>query len=78
MQQWEFKREHGWDENKMTLLGNEGWELVGVESFSGNYYLFKRPKNVSISTENQSDSVSKSFTQRKEWTMEEMFPGIGK
>lgn len=79
MQQWEYLKRTGPNDYELQKLGNEGWELVAVASAYGNDYIFKRPKNVTISTENyQSNSGSQSYTQKKEWTMEEMFPGIGK
>ena len=83
MQQWEYKRlilaRVNDIDKEMEILGNNGWELVAIDNYAGNFYLFKRPKNVTISTENyQSNSSSQSYTARKEWSMEELFPGIGK
>lgn len=85
MQQWEYKilnsRSINNIEDEINKLGNQGWELVNVVSIGGSGvdYNFKRPKNVSITAEHyQSNSSSQSYTQRKEWTMEEIFPGIGK
>lgn len=79
MQQWEYFRKKDLSDIELAQLGNEGWELVAATVGTGTMYIFKRPKNVTISTENyQSNSASQSYTARKEWSMEEIFPGIGK
>lgn len=79
MQQWEYFRKKDLSDIELAQLGNEGWELVAATVGTGTMYIFKRPKNITISTEhNQSNSSTQLYTQRKEWTMEEMFPGIEK
>lgn len=55
LQKWEYKSvDKSWvtvSEDKMNKLGNEGWELVAIETqeVSGQTtqvrYVFKRPKN---------------------------------
>ena len=53
MQQWEYKVEEIYDvwdsENRLNIVGRDGWELVGIyrESLCGVnqvYAVFKRPK----------------------------------
>lgn len=45
---WEYKVEHSPGESKINQLGDEGWELVAIQSPSQNIlvstYVFKRPK----------------------------------
>jgi hypothetical protein len=41
---WEYRIVTGWDENQMTRLGADGWELVAVDASRGdvNRAFFKR------------------------------------
>lgn len=76
MQQWEYFRKRSVSDSELTNLGNDGWELVGITATAGNgiEYVFKRPKNVQYS--NNSISQQKQSTPVKEYSMEDLFPGI--
>lgn len=85
MQQWEYLRLNTYlkhdelmkkygtsDVDKiLNIIGRNGWELVSCPS-SGEY-VFKKPITETSATGSYS---SQSYTQRKEWKMEEIFPGI--
>jgi hypothetical protein len=47
-QKWQYKVEHSPAENKINQLGEDGWELVAIQSPSQNIlvstYVFKRAK----------------------------------
>ena len=80
MQQWEYKilnsRKTSNIEYEMNVLGKQGWELVNVVCIGGSGvdYNFKRPINDSFT--NNITSQSSQSAPVKEWTMEEIFPGI--
>ena len=47
-QQWEYKMTSGVSESDLNKLGEQGWELTGIQrNFDNNgaTYFFKRPRN---------------------------------
>ena len=78
MQQWEYLVRKNVNESELNTLGKDGWELVFVHS-PGCYceYTFKRPK-ITIQSQKIPLFNQQTYTSKKEWTMEEIFPGIEK
>lgn len=74
MQQWEYFRKKDLSDFELAELGNKGWELVAATPCTGVLYIFKRPKNIPQS--NNSTSQSSQTTPEKEWSMQDLFPGI--
>ena len=79
MQQWEYLVKKRCSDYELTQFGNQGWELVSVDGASGGgtCFYFKRPKNTTNDLTNQTTSLqSNKTTPEKEWSMQDLFPGI--
>ena len=87
MQQWEYLRLNTYLKHDelmkkygtsdvdqiLSIIGKQGWEMVNCYC-DGSSFVFKRPITENLTT--ASYSASQEYTQKKEWTMEEIFPGI--
>ena len=60
MQKWEYLRVDDCSDDDLEKIGNNGWELVGIDGFKGDktFYVFKRPKNGSNASGFQSTFTS--------------------
>lgn len=66
MQKWEYLRVDNCSDDDLATLGENGWELVGIDGFKSEktYYVFKRSKTGSNGSTFQSTFNTQNKTPK--------------